>query len=92
MKGMTKTKYPNVYYYVSEKKRYDGKPDMCFYYSYNEQAPGAEQVKPSGLKRMSKLVGAVKKSLLPLQLKNFLSFLLSAEMEKLQPQHVKQRG
>ncbi len=55
MKGMTKTKYPNVYYYVSEKKRYDGKPDMCFYYSYNEQVPGTEPGKTKWVKKNVKV-------------------------------------
>lgn len=34
---MTKTKFVGVYRYVSETKRFDGKPDVCFYYSYRDE-------------------------------------------------------
>lgn len=37
MKGMIKTKFVGVYRYVSDTKRFDGKPDECFYYSYRDQ-------------------------------------------------------
>lgn len=37
MKGMIKTKFVGVYKYVSDKKRFDGKPDECFYYSYRDE-------------------------------------------------------
>ena len=37
MKGLTKTKYPSVYSYISEEKRFDGKPDECLYFTYNEK-------------------------------------------------------
>ena len=36
MKGMIKTKFTGVYRYVSDKKRNEGKPDECFYYSYRD--------------------------------------------------------
>lgn len=36
MKGMVKTKFTGVYRYVSDTKRFDGKPDECFYYSYRD--------------------------------------------------------
>lgn len=36
MKGMIKTKFVGVYRYVSDTKRFDGKPDECFYYSYRD--------------------------------------------------------
>lgn len=37
MKGMIKTKFVGVYRYVSDTKRFDGKPDECFYYSYRDE-------------------------------------------------------
>lgn len=37
MKGMVKTKFVGVYRYVSGTKRFDGKPDECFYYSYRDK-------------------------------------------------------
>lgn len=40
MKGLSKTKFPSVYYYDSEERRFDGKPDTCFYFTYNEKVPG----------------------------------------------------
>ena len=37
MKGMAKTKFIGVYRYVSDTKRFEGKPDECFYYSYRDE-------------------------------------------------------
>ena len=37
MKGMIKTKFVGVYRYVSDTKRFDGKPDECFYYNYRDE-------------------------------------------------------
>lgn len=37
MKGMAKTKFVGVYRYVSDTKRFEGKPDECFYYSYRDE-------------------------------------------------------
>lgn len=40
MKGMTKTKFPGVYQYESEKKRHEGRPDTCFYFNYKDKDTG----------------------------------------------------
>jgi integrase len=37
MKGMVKTKFVGVYRYVSDTRRFDGKPDECFYYNYRDE-------------------------------------------------------
>ena len=55
MKGLTKTKFPNVHYYTSEKKRYDGKPDMCFYFSYNERVTDDKTGKTKWIKKNVKV-------------------------------------
>lgn len=55
MKGLIKTKFPSVYYYPSEERRFDGKPDMCFYFTYNEKVPGAEPETTKWAKRWVKV-------------------------------------
>lgn len=43
MKGMAKTKSTGVYQYVSEDKRYEGRPDVCFYFTYKEKDTGKKK-------------------------------------------------
>ena len=37
MAGKVKTKFVGVYQYVSEERRFDGKPDVCYYFTYKDQ-------------------------------------------------------
>ncbi len=55
MKGLTKTKFPSVYYYVSDERRFEGRPDMCFYFTYNEKVPGAKPGTTKWAKRWVKV-------------------------------------
>ena len=55
MKGLTKTKFPSVYYYASEERRFEGRPDMCFYFTYNEKVPGAQPGTTKWAKRWVKV-------------------------------------
>ena len=43
MKGMKKTKNTGVYQYVSEERRHDGRPDVCFYFNYKEKDTGKKK-------------------------------------------------
>ncbi len=55
MKGLAKTKFPSVYCYNSDERRFDGKPDMCFYFTYNEKVPGAKPGTTKWAKRWVKV-------------------------------------
>lgn len=55
MKGLVKTKFPSVYSYTSEEKRFEGKPDICFYFTYNEKVPGTKPGTTKWAKRWIKV-------------------------------------
>ena len=55
MKGLIKTKFPSVYYYPSEERRCEGRPDMCFYFTYNEKVEGKEPGTTKWAKRWVKV-------------------------------------